>query len=81
MNEYEIEAEGLLGLFWGMEKPFALSKYDLAIGYCDKIIQEWQHITDTFVSGSVTNEYKLEYWQKVREILLQQKQTQDERES
>lgn len=79
MNEYEIRAQELI-------KNAKLASYemhhiDLAILWCDYMIEEWQDITDNFVSGSVTNEYKLEYWQKVREILLQQKQAQDERES
>ena len=81
MNEYQTKAVLLIKQFSTDFNWDGLYSLDMALLFCDKLIEEWQHITDNFVSGSVTNEYRLEYWQKVREILLQQKQAQDERES
>lgn len=78
MNEYQIEADKLI-------EKFATSYWNkdpiqLATMWCEEFIKEWQHITDTFVSGSVTNEYKLEYWRKIREALLAYGDNEDEDE-
>lgn len=81
MNEYQTKAVLLIKQFSTDFNWDGLYSLDMALLFCDKLIEEWQHITDTFVSGSVTNVYRLDEWQKVREILLQQKQAQDERES
>lgn len=74
MNEYLNIANDLIKFYSTFPIPHTKKEaIDLSLLYVDGMVVEWKNITNNFVSGSVTNDYKLEHWQKVKEVLLDYK--------